>query len=245
MGAAAIFCLFVAFQSPDPYLGEVKTELVERFGFGSKEVDSLFADPRLGVYPRSAFPKGTWSWTEYTAQILAPASVRDGREFLELHRDLFRAAEVRFGVESHYLISLLRVETHLGRNLGNYVVMNVFYTRLRNPGRRTWAKENLVALAVYCLIYEIDCYEIRGSHAGAFGLPQFLPTTLVEYGLDADRDGMENLFSVEDAVMSAANYLTALGWRENKERALALYYGSSHGYPRAVERYALAVSETE
>jgi len=248
MGIAAIFCIFVAFQMPvpeQPELLAVKTELVDRFGFAKRQVDSLFSDSRLKRYPQSAFPKGAWSWENYTKEILSPASVRAGRKFLEEHRLIFQRAEEQFGVESHYLVSLLRVETHLGQNLGRYSVMNILYTRLQEKNRRTWAEKNLIALSVYCLLYEIDCYAIKGSYAGAFGLPQFLPLTLVYYGVDADGDGVENLFSVEDAVMSAANYLVALGWHEDKTRALALYYGSSRGYPVAVRRYALAVKRIE
>ncbi|HXF44416.1 MAG TPA: lytic murein transglycosylase [Candidatus Paceibacterota bacterium] len=246
MGITAIL-LFLAFANPpDPHLERVKNELAGRFGFPRHVVDSLFSDPRLARYNRNDLLRRRFNWRRYTAEILlSPSSVEAGWEYLREHREAFRFAEEYFGVESAYLVSILRIETDLGRNLGDYRVMNVFYTRLQEPARRAFAHRNLVALSTYCLIHRVDCYEIRGSHAGAIGLPQFLPATIIEYGVDANGDGVENLFEVADAVASAANYLSALGWRRNRMRALALYYGSSRGYPEAVRRYAAALGNID
>ena len=247
MSVLGTLSLLLALQSPDPRFLYVKYQLTEKFGFSWQEVDSLFKDPRLRLYPPDAFPKRRIDWEEFKREILRPSSVRAGRTFITEHREVFEAAEARFGVESEYIASLLRVETHFGKNLGDFRVINVFYTRLldKDSRRWKWAADNLIALSVYCLVYELDCYGIYGSHAGASGLPQFLPTTLVEHGVDADLDRMENVFSLRDAVFSAANYLVSLGWHKNKELVLAGYYGQSRGYPEAVERYALAVGRIE
>lgn len=247
MSVIGTLSLLLALQSSDPRLLYVKYQLKDKFGFDWREVDSLFADPRLQIYPPEIFPRGKVDWEGFTKEILSPSSIQAGREFIAANREVFAAAEARFGVESDYIASLLRVETHFGKNLGHFQVVNVFYTRLleKNDKRWRWAADNLIAFSVYCLIYELDCYGIYGSHAGAFGLPQFLPTTLVGYGVDADGNRMEDIFSLRDAVFSAANYLVSLGWHEDKEQALALYYGSSRGYPLAVERYALAIRRVE
>ncbi len=235
------FLIFTLHQNHDPRMEYVKSELMDRFGFQASEVDSLFADPRLAIYPPDSFPKRKISWDEYRREILSEQSVQNGRDFLESHRDIFNEVETRFNINGEYLVSLLRVETNLGEKTGNYRVINVFYTRLQDEERWQWAADNLIALTLYCLLYEIDCFEIRGSHAGAIGLPQFLPTILVKYAIDADGSGFEDLFSLHDAVASAANYLVALGWHENRSSALAEYYGSSRGYPATVELYASAL----
>ena len=50
---------------------------------------------------------------------------------------------------------------------------------------------------------------MRGSWAGAMGQMQFMPSTLIKYGVDADGDGRINMMSsLPDIFSSAANYLT-------------------------------------
>ena len=57
---------------------------------------------------------------------------------------------------------------------------------------------------------------IYGSWAGAFGNFQFMPSTITNYALDFNNDGMVNLKQTEDSFASAANYLNNLGWNNNE-----------------------------
>jgi len=65
----------------------------------------------------------------------------------------------------------------------------------------------------------VDPLAIRGSGAGAFGLPQFLPSNYIKYGTDGDNDGRVSLYDPEDAVASCARYLQASGWQPGIDRA--------------------------
>ncbi|MBW2121504.1 MAG: lytic murein transglycosylase, partial [Deltaproteobacteria bacterium] len=59
----------------------------------------------------------------------------------------------------------------------------------------------------------LDVLEVKGSWAGAFGLPQFIPTSYLAYGVDGDGNNRVRLGDREDAIASVANYLKAHGWR--------------------------------
>jgi murein DD-endopeptidase MepM/ murein hydrolase activator NlpD len=61
------------------------------------------------------------------------------------------------------------------------------------------------------------------SSAGAIGWMQFLPSTWVRWGVDADGDGVANPWNAADAVYSAARYLAAAGGRTDIERGLFAY----------------------
>lgn len=79
---------------------------------------------------------------------------------------------------------------------------------------------------------QIDPLSIRGSSAGAFGVPQFLPTSYLRYGTDGDGDGHVSLYDPADAVASCARYLQAHGWetgigREQKRRVIWAYNRST------------------
>jgi membrane-bound lytic murein transglycosylase B len=53
-----------------------------------------------------------------------------------------------------------------------------------------------------------------GSWAGAMGHTQFMPSNYLRYAVDADGDGVADLWgSVADAFASAATFLRSLGWK--------------------------------
>jgi murein DD-endopeptidase MepM/ murein hydrolase activator NlpD len=61
------------------------------------------------------------------------------------------------------------------------------------------------------------------SSAGAVGWMQFMPSTWLRWGTDADGDGIADPWVPEDAVFSAARYLAAAGGREDLERGIFAY----------------------
>jgi membrane-bound lytic murein transglycosylase B len=80
----------------------------------------------------------------------------------------------------------------------------------------------------------LDPLDLRGSGSGAFGYPQFLPTSYLRFGVDADGDGRVSLYDPSDATASCANYLAQHGWRpsltEAERRAVLWRYNRSDAY---------------
>jgi murein DD-endopeptidase MepM/ murein hydrolase activator NlpD len=61
------------------------------------------------------------------------------------------------------------------------------------------------------------------SSAGALGWMQFIPSSWMRWGMDADANGIADPWDPEDAVFSAARYLAAAGAHEDLERAIFAY----------------------
>jgi membrane-bound lytic murein transglycosylase B len=80
----------------------------------------------------------------------------------------------------------------------------------------------------------IDPLGIRGSKAGAFGFPQFLPSSFLRFAVDGDGDGSVSLYHPADAIASAANYLAAHGWSpaisRSEQRRVIWAYNRSEAY---------------
>ena len=245
MGPVILMGLLLAGPAADPRVEYVVSQLVSQ-GFSRQEAETLFRDPRLKAYPPREVAPRKIDWDQIIAGLLRPASVQQGHDFVAQHSALLAEAEQKFGVRKEVLTALLRMESNLGKNTGNYVALNVFYTRLIQSDeerRWKWAGDNLVALAVFCRANRTDCFEVRGSYGGALGPAQFLPRSLELYGYDGDGDQFINPFETRDAIFSAANFLVAHGWREDQAVALGKYYGSADGYPRAVLAYAEALKQ--
>lgn len=109
-------------------------------------------------------------------------------------------------------------------------LMNIFKERAIN--KANWARAEMASLIKLHLESNIDILELPGSYAGAFGYPQFMPTSISKYGVDADNDGKIDLYDFPDTILSIGNYLMNKGWNinpTNKRRAL-LRYNYSHSY---------------
>jgi membrane-bound lytic murein transglycosylase B len=80
----------------------------------------------------------------------------------------------------------------------------------------------------------VDPLAIRGSGAGAFGIPQFLPRSYLRYGVDGNGDGRVDLYEADDAIASCAQYLSGHGWKPHMsvvERRRVLWsYNRSTAY---------------
>jgi lytic murein transglycosylase len=85
---------------------------------------------------------------------------------------------------------------------------------------------------------------MRGSWAGAMGHMQFMPSTLLKYGVDADGDGRINIWtSLPDAFASAANYLAKTGWRKDEPAALEVKLPENFDYSLAHYNHRKSVVE--
>lgn len=92
-------------------------------------------------------------------------------------------------------------------------VFQNYYQRARN--KENFALNELVALISIQKRGMVDVYNLYGSYSGAFGIPQFLPTSYLKYGYDGNGDGKVDLFNLDDAIFSVANYLAQNGWKWN------------------------------
>src|SRR3546814_7089669 len=73
---------------------------------------------------------------------------------------------------------------------------------------------------------------LKGSCAGAFGYPQFLPSVYLQVAEDGDGDGTARIWSSEaDAIESIGAYLRRAGWRAGQPWGVAVQVPA--GYNRA------------
>lgn len=227
-----------------PRLEYVKQQLVKQ-GYSKTEVNKLFADKRLRLLPYKSVVYKDPDWNIITTKLTSPELVQEGKAYLAEHLAIFDKAEKDYGVPKEVLTGIIAIETHFGKNSGSYVVFNALQSRTRQWPNATWKRQaaQLIALSKYCLDSKIDCYTIKGSYAGAFGIVQFMPDSLLAYGVDGDANGRIDLHQEADAIPSAANYLAKHGYAEDPLKAIARYYGSSVGYPGIVMKFAELIKQ--
>jgi membrane-bound lytic murein transglycosylase B len=153
-------------------------------------------------------------WFEYRAIFLTEKRIAEGSDFWTAHRAELMAASAAGGVPPEYLVAILGVETSYGRSTGHYRVLDALATLAFDyPSRAKFFQDELEAFLLLTRDAGIDPYAATGSYAGAMGAPQFMPSNVRRYAVDASRDGHIDLWSNwPDVFASVANYFHEHGW---------------------------------
>lgn len=162
------------------------------------------------------------SWVTYRNRFVEPIRIRDGQQFWREHADELARIEQAYGVPSSIIVAIIGVETLYGRHTGDFRVLDALTTlgfRYPDPSRPERAHMFRNQLAdLIALDYEkkLDARQVTGSFAGAMGLPQFMPGSLMRYAADGDLDGRIDLHgNTSDAIASVARFLRLHGWQPN------------------------------
>ena len=134
------------------------------------------------------------------------------------------------------IVAIIGVETVYGRNTGSYRVIDALSTLAFDyPPRAEFFRAELENYLLYARDAGIDTLALKGSYAGAIGIPQFMPGSYRRYAVDLDGDGKQDLSgSFADAIGSVANFLKAHGWRSDEPVAYAAQVQGEH-YRRLVD----------
>ncbi|MDP8206239.1 MAG: lytic murein transglycosylase [Candidatus Electryonea clarkiae] len=111
----------------------------------------------------------------------------------------------------------------------------------RASSKARWAYKELKVLMKMAEDGKIDPLDVKGSWAGAFGLPQFLPSSMDAYAVDGNGDEKIDLYILDDAIASIANYLKIHGYRidnAQKRRKAVWHYNHSDEYVDCIIRLA-------
>lgn len=245
-----LFNCFLFGEIVHPKLKNVVAELKLR-GFSEKEINQIFSDPRLAIYQDiPSLRRKKVNYFERALGLFNSDSLQRGRKFIQANFEILSKVEKEFDVPKEIITAILRVESNFGNFLGERILINTFYSRILLGVKRTEAEKELVQLLVMCRQVGLgDVFILKGSYMGAFGLPQFLPSSFLGYALDGNKDGKIDLFSPEDAIFSIANYLKKNGFRSSnsfydKFNALKKY-NKSDEYALAVLVYAYFLPKDE
>jgi membrane-bound lytic murein transglycosylase B len=164
--------------------------------------------------------KKIWrSWLTYRSRFVEPKRIGWGVDFYNENRDLLNQASQRFGVPAPIIASIIGVETLYGRNMGNFRVLDALatlafdYPDPNKPERATMFRGQLADFLTLVMKDKLDL-ETQGSYAGAIGMPQFMPTSIMHYAVDGDENGHIDLTNnTQDAIMSVGSFLAQHGWQ--------------------------------
>ncbi len=169
---------------------------------------------RLTTPMPSSAPSPVRSYANYRAKFLTPELISAGTQFWVDNAEYLSRAEQEYGIPPELILGILGVETRYGQNTGSFRALDALATIAFDGARRQdFFRGELEQLLLLAREKGVDPLAIKGSYAGAVGLPQFMPSSYRRYALDFDGDGVIDLRgSAADAIGSVANYIREFGW---------------------------------
>ncbi|HZO01961.1 MAG TPA: lytic murein transglycosylase B [Burkholderiales bacterium] len=208
-----------------PEVQDFVRDLAKRHGIAEGELKRVFAkaqrlEPVLEAIARPAERVRTWE--DYRALLITERRIREGVEFWRKFPRTLERAEQKYGVAPEYVVAIIGVETFYGRNTGSWRVVDALTTLAFDyPPRAGFFRSELEQYLLMAREAGIDVFSVRGSYAGAIGIPQFMPSSARRYAVDFDRNGKIDLQrSRSDAIGSVANFLKVHGWQRDADVAV-------------------------
>jgi len=203
-------------------------QVSQRYGIPESYIQNLLDNAQYNdrvanlIMPQG--PKGRIKrvWPSYRARFVEPIRLKHGTEFWNANRSTLSQAERQYGVPAAIIASIIGVETVYGRYMGSFRMLDALYTLgfkhpdAARPEKSQMFRNQLAALINLDYQGKLSALYEEGSFAGATGLPQFMPISILHYAIDGDNNGKIDLRnSKEDAIMSVANFLVKHGWQSN------------------------------
>jgi lytic murein transglycosylase len=171
----------------------------------------LGEDDRSEIANQAEFSKSIW---DYLSTAVTDVRFETGRQKLAEMNEVFDKIEQTYGVNREVVSAIWAMETNFGSYIGNYEAANTLANMAVEGRRRGFAESQLLALMKIVENGYARVDQLGSGWAGAMGHTQFMPTTYISYAQDYDGDGLANVWtSAPDALASAANYLSASGYR--------------------------------
>jgi len=148
------------------------------------------------------------SW--YFARLGVDAKIEKGKRFIEAHSDIFKKAEARHGIHQELVAAILGIETNFAdhHERGKFYAFNSLVSQYIFTNRKKFAVDEITALYKFSRTTGRSPQYFTSSYAGAIGWGQFLPSSLLEFFINANGvPGDTDPFSLEDTIFSVENYL--------------------------------------
>ena len=220
------------------YLGELRGQALAA-GVRAETVDTVLPTLTLDrqvirndqAQPAPVNSNTVTPFAPYRAQHVNAALIAGGRRVWVAQRARLASIERETGVPEGVMVAIWGHETSYGAVTGRYDLLRSLATLAYEGRRRSLFAGEFVA-ALTMIDRGVPRDKLKGSWAGAFGGPQFLPSVYLKLARDGDGDGFADVWSSDaDTLASIATYLRDAGWRAGRPWGLAV--GVPPGFDRS------------
>ncbi len=204
--------------------------------------------PDLVVPGRPQRAPGQAEFVEAPADYLKEPAIQrlatQARKLYAQYRPALTTIQQKFGVDPAILLAIFGRESDFGRARDTKSAIRVLATQAYLGKRKEKFQEEFVAALQIVEQGRIKLADLKSSWAGAMGLPQFLPSDYLKYGVDIDGRGYPDIWnSVPDALASAARQLLGEGWQSGLHWAYEVHPPAKVDCTIGVPQHTLPLGE--
>lgn len=192
-------------------------DMVERHGFARPALERAFRETKFisSIIRAMDAPSTALPWHEFRARHVNDARIAGGLQFWAENAAVLERAATTYQVPPEIIVATIGIETMFGRRTGNVNVLDALTTlAFGYPRRAEFFRGELEQFLLLTRENGWKLNAVKGSFAGAIGIPQFIPGSYRKYAVDFDGDGHRDLRQVADAVGSVAHYYRHFGWQQ-------------------------------
>ena len=219
--------LFLVFNSvqANTDVSTLQAEFIKKMqsqhGFDESELKKIFEQATVSQSILKAISKPAekkLQWHEYRNIFIKEKRIQQGVAFWQENKNKLEQAEKKFGVPAEIITAIIGVETFYGRIAGSYRVVDALNTlAFHYPKRASFFKSEFEQFLLLAREQGFDPLSLKGSYAGAMGMPQFISSSYRHYAIDYDGDDVIDIWNnPNDAIGSVANYFVEHGWQAGK-----------------------------
>lgn len=199
----------------------------QRFGIRRQTFDAAFKGlkpdltlpdlmrPKSTGYKRPGQAEFNRRPQDYVREATIKRLAATGRRLGKKHKRTLLRIEQRFGIPAAVVLAIWGRETAYGSYRLRHDAIRVLATQAYTGRRHEMFRRELLYALKMLDDGIVSRRKFRASWAGAVGLTQFMPSEYDTLAVDLDGDGRKDIWSVPDALASAANQLKQKGWQAN------------------------------
>ena len=192
-------------------------DIAAKHGLDTAALRRLFAQikPQPSIIRAMNAPSTALPWHAFRKGHVDAVRINGGVKFWQQHAAILARASRDYGVPEEIICATIGIETHYGGYTGNFRILDALATLAFDyPKRAEFFRDELEQFVLMGKEAALDLAGLRGSYAGAMGIPQFMPSSYRKYAVDYDGDGKRDLWrSVADVIGSVANYYKLHEWQ--------------------------------
>jgi membrane-bound lytic murein transglycosylase B len=195
-------------------------EMVEKNDFDREYLQNLFSQIHMDpvVTAKMDKPYEAKPWGTYRNFFLTQDRIDNGVKYWQEHATDLARAEKMHGVPASIIVAIIAVESKYGTEPMKFPVFQTLATFAFNyPKRAPFFTSELEHFLLLSREQAFNPLEIKGSYAGALGIPQFMPKSYRFYAVNLEGAKKADLINNHaDAISSIGNYLKKNGWHANQ-----------------------------
>ena len=156
------------------------------------------------------------SFTDFSKKAINSYRLKNGKKNIQKYRDLFLVDKSKYGIPPEVITAFWAMETDFGAVQGNFHTISALATLAHDCRRPEMFQQEYIA-AIHLFSKGVIDLKTTGAWAGEVGQVQMLPSDILRFGSDGNKDGIIDLKkSPEDSIFTAAALISELGWKPNQ-----------------------------